>query len=48
MLAGIMEWVCEICHSKMIATRVGDNKWEIRCPKCGSTWYVDDNGDYIN
>ena len=23
-------------------------KWEFSCSKCGSTWYVDNNGEYIN
>ena len=25
-----------------------DKAWEISCSKCVSTWYVDNNGEYIN
>ena len=43
----IGEWICDICYSKMNIRKVG-KKWEISCPKCGSTWYVYNDGEYIN
>lgn len=48
MTVDLIEWVCDVCHSLMIATKVGKNKWQISCPKCGETWFVDDEGEYIN
>ena len=44
----IGEWICDICYSKMNVKKVGINRWKISCPKCGSTWYVDNDGEYIN
>ena len=44
----IGDWICDICHSKMNVKKVGKNRWEISCPECGSTWYVDNDGEYIN
>jgi len=48
MSVDLVKWVCDVCHEIMTATKVGKNKWEISCPKCGETWYVDNNGDYID
>lgn len=44
----IVDWICDICHSKMNVKKVSKNRWEISCPECGSTWYVDNDGEYIN
>ena len=44
----IVDWICDICHSKMNVKKVSNNRWEISCPECGSTWYVDNDGGYIN
>lgn len=44
----LIEWVCDICHNLMNATKVGKNRWKISCSHCGETWYVDDDGEYIN
>ena len=32
----------------MEATHEGKNRNRIYCPNCGTEWYVDDDGEYIN
>lgn len=41
-------WICEECFEEMEITHVGANRNEVHCPNCGNTWYVDNDGEYIN
>lgn len=42
-----MEWVCDKCYSVMDYSKVGRNRYEVHCPNCGNTYYVDEDNEYI-
>ena len=41
-------WVCDNCYGKMEVTHVGPNRNRVYCTRCGTTWYVNNDGEYIN
>lgn len=43
-----MKWICDNCYSEMEVEHVGDNRNLVRCPQCGTEWYIDDDDQYIN
>ena len=43
-----MSWICDNCYSVMEETKEGSNRYRIECPKCGTYWYVDKDGEMIN
>ena len=43
-----MTWVCDKCYGEMEYEHEEKNYNRVHCPRCGETWYVDDNDEYIN
>ena len=41
-------WVCDHCYSAMNETAESRNRYRIECPNCGTYWYVDRHGEYLN
>ena len=44
----IGDWICDVCHHKMDVTKENRRRYLIHCPNCGTEWYVDAHGEYIN
>ena len=43
-----MSWICDYCYSVMDETREEKDRIKIKCPNCGTYWYIDDEEEYIN
>ena len=48
MRCNIGTWVCAQCFHAMVVEHVGPNRNRVTCPECGTFWYVDNDGEYIN
>lgn len=43
-----MTWVCDNCYSAMEVSKEGRNRYKVKCPECGTYWFIDEDDEIIN